>query len=301
MPRTDLNLLIVLDALLEECSVSKAAKKLNVTPPAISKSLNKLREAFQDQILVRSGSLLILTPLAVELKPQIHNLIKNIDAVLNHNLSFDAGSASLMFNIVSNDLLISLLNSGFLDEMQDKEPNVVLDFSYDHGAADFLRKDNIDLYIGESRKLSPEIKIRTIHRDKCIIVANKNHEILRLNKTLENIASFGFISTRSKLNDDVDSLFTLQGFQRKIVGINPSYFSTIETVMRTSSLAVVPFFFLNALESFNVDVIAFEPQITLPEVNIIQAWHPRHDNSPPHKWLRDNTKDFLRKKVSAGV
>jgi len=63
----------------------------------------------------------------------------------------------------------------------------------------------------------------------------------------------------------------------------------------------VPFFFLNALESFNVDVIAFEPQIKLPEVNIIQAWHPRHDNSPPHKWLRDNTKDFLRKKVSAGV
>ncbi|CAI1705809.1 Nodulation protein D 2 [Serratia ficaria] len=301
MPRTDLNLLVVLDSLLEECSVSKVAKKLNVTPPAISKSLNKLRDSFQDQLLVRSGSMLILTPLATQLRPQIRSLINNIDSVLNQNLSFDIGRTRLTFSIASNDLTIAMLNSGMLQELQEQEQSVVLDFSYDHGSVDFLRKDNIDLYIGEPRQLSPEIKIRTIHRDRCLLIANKTHEIFSLAPILSNLANCDFISTKGRLNEDVDAMFNAHGYQRKIVGISPGYLTTLETVLRTNTLAVVPTFFMQAIGGGHADAIAFEPENRFPEVNLIQAWHPRHDNSPSHKWLRDYTKDFLSKKIGSAV
>ncbi len=79
----DLNLLPILDTLLNEKSVSKTADKLNVTPPAISKFLNKIRDTFQDQLLVRSGMSLELTPLAIRLKPQFRELLDNIQTVLH--------------------------------------------------------------------------------------------------------------------------------------------------------------------------------------------------------------------------
>ncbi|WWP02471.1 MAG: LysR family transcriptional regulator [Candidatus Dasytiphilus stammeri] len=296
MHRTDLNLLIVLDMLLEEGSVSKTAKNLNVTPPAISKSLNKIRDTFHDQILVRSGSKLMLTPLALQLKPQIKNLLNKIQSVLNQNVVFKIGEKSLLFTIASNDIIISILNYHFMKNIKENEPNILLEFKYDNIANDFLRKDNIDLYIGELRDLSPEIKIRTVYREKSLIIANKNHMVLNQQKTIENLINYNFISTKDKLNTDFDQMFIANGYQRKVISISPSYLSIIETITHTDLLAVVPIFFLSILDRMKIEVATFEPDINLlPNVNIIQAWHPRNDNSPAHKWLRDYTRSFFKK------
>ncbi|WWP00593.1 MAG: LysR family transcriptional regulator [Candidatus Dasytiphilus stammeri] len=293
--RTDLNLLRVLDMLLEECSVSKTAKKLNVTPPAISKSLNKIRDTFKDQILVRSGSQLMLTPLAIHLKPQIKTLIKNIQSIFNQNMNFNIGDKLIFFTIASNDLLMSMLSCNFMKQFNKNKdrPNIMIEFKYDNVPDDFLRKENVDLYIGEPRELSPEVKIRTVYREKCLIIANREHELFKKTKTLDNIINYNFISTRGKLNTDIDNAFMAKGYQRKIIGISPSYFSTIETVMHTDSLAVVPVFFLSTLDRLKIEIAAFEPEICLPGVSVVQAWHPRNDNSPAHKWLRDYTRSFF--------
>ncbi|WWO97399.1 MAG: LysR family transcriptional regulator [Candidatus Dasytiphilus stammeri] len=294
MHRTDLNLLIVLDILLEVCSVSKTAKKLNVTPPAISKSLNKIRETFQDQILVRSGSKLILTPLAFQLKPQIRHIINNIRNILYQNLTFRVGKKSLLFNIVSNDLLISILSYHFISKIEPDEPKILIEFKYDNLSENFLRQDNLDLYIGESRDLSPEIKIRTVYRDNCLIIANKQHEILKKNKNIHNLSHYNFISTKGKLNTIIDQIFIAKGYQRKVIGINPSYFSTLETIINTDCLAVIPIFFADTINRLKIEIATFEPEMILPPISFIQAWHPRNDNSPAHKWLRDHTLKFFQ-------
>ncbi|MEI4269905.1 MAG: LysR family transcriptional regulator [Candidatus Dasytiphilus stammeri] len=293
MHRTDLNLLIVLDMLLEECSVSQTAQKLNVTPPAISKSLNKIRDTFNDQILVRSGSQLMLTPLAIQLKPQIRNLIHNIQSVLNQHVAFRVGDQSLLFTIASNDLVMSILSVNFMKKIHEDEPNILIELKYDNMPEDFLRKENVDLYIGEPRPLSPEIKIRTVYRQKCLIIANKKHKILNQSKKIENIINYNFITSKGKLNADVDDIFLAHGYHRKVIGISPSYLATIETVLQTNSLAVVPIFFLDTLTRLRIEIAAFEPDILLPQVCLVQAWHPRNDNSPAHKWLRDYTRNFF--------
>ncbi|WWP01480.1 MAG: LysR family transcriptional regulator [Candidatus Dasytiphilus stammeri] len=285
--------------LLEECSVSKTAKKLNVTPPAISKSLNKIRDTFQDQILVRSGSQLMLTPLAIQLKPQIKNLINNIQSIFNQNITFNIGEKSLLFTIASNDLLISMLNCNFMKQFNKDQSNIIIEFKYDNVPDDFLRKENVDLYIGEPRELSPEIKIRTVYREKCLIIAHREHEVFKQSKTLDNIINYNFISARGKLNTDIDNVFMANGYQRKIIGISPSYFSTIETIIQTDSLAVVPGFFFKTLDRLKLEIAAFEPEICLPGISVVQAWHPRNDNSPAHKWLRDYTRSFFTKSTTS--
>ncbi|WWO99782.1 MAG: LysR family transcriptional regulator [Candidatus Dasytiphilus stammeri] len=297
MHRTDLNLLIVLDMLLEVSSVSKTARKLNVTPPAISKSLNKIREAFQDQILVRSGSKLMLTPLAFQLKPQIRKIINDIKSIFYQNLSFRVGEQSLSFNIVSNDILISILSYHFISKIKPGEPNVLMEFKYDNLSESFLRKENLDLYIGESRDLSPEIKIRTVYRDNCLIIANTQHEILKKSKNLDNLSNYNFISTKGQINTIIDQIFLDQGYQRKIISINPSYFSTLETIINTNCLAVIPISFFHIITRLRLEIAAFQPEINLPKISIIQAWHPRNDNSPAHKWLRDYTLNVFKSKL----
>lgn len=293
MIRMDLNLLIVLDALLEECSVSKAASRLNVTPPAVSKSLNKIRDIFLDKMLVRSGTVLLPTPLAEKLKPQLRELMINIEDLLNRNTGFDIDNVSSVFKVASNDLIISLLSYHVLKQDGDNDSSVIMDFIYDGESREFLRQDGVDMYIGESREFSPEIKVRTIYRSKSLVIARKGHAVTEVDKTIENMSAFNFITTKGRQNDQVDAFFSAQGFPRRVVGACPSYFSTIESLLQSDSLAVVPGLFLRTLSRMNVDVIAFELEQALPPVKIIQAWHPRFDNFPPHQWLREYTKTFF--------
>lgn len=293
LQRTDLNLLLILDTLLNEKSVSKTAVRLNVTPPAISKSLNKIRDTFRDQLLVRSGTRLELTPLAIQLKPQIHEIINNIQDVLNQNMEFNIGETSLVFTIVTNDILMSKLSYYLMKKFRTDKNNGFFEFKYDNSTDCFLRNENIDLYIGEARDLSPEVKIRTVCREKCLIISNKKHPILSEPKTLNNLSNYYFITTKGKLNKDIDKLFRDNGFVRKVQGISPGYLSAIETITQTDALAVVPVYILDTLKKLNIEVATFEPNIALPEVSLVQAWHPRNNNSPANKWLRDYIKDFF--------
>lgn len=72
----------------------------------------------------------------------------------------------------------------------------------------------------------------------------------------------------------------------------------IETVLHTNTLAVVPAFFKKVIGGLSQEIKILESKITLPAVNIIQAWHPRHDNSPSHKWLRDYSYKSIRQSIA---
>ena len=291
--RMDLNLLPILDTLLNEKSVSKTADKLNVTPPAISKSLNKIRDTFQDQLLVRSGMSLELTPLAIRLKPQLRELLDNIQSVLHQNIELNGKELPRSFNIVTNDILMSKLSYKLMRKTIQENTNHVFNFNYDNAAACVLRSEDIDLYIGEDKSLSPEVKIRTIGYSECVFVASKDHRVFQLDKSLKNIKEFILIVPRNKLKEEMESLYRERGYKRKIHGISAGYLPIIENVIQTHSLGIVPMYVVDVLQKMNIEVEFFRPDFELPKVRLIQAWHPRYHNCPSHKWLRDISKDLL--------
>lgn len=295
MNNFDFNLLIVLNALLEDNSVNLAAKKLNVTAPAISKSLNKIRTLFNDQILVRSGTKLTPTPKAISLKKNIKELVNRIESLLYSNIVFEPKITSISFTIASNNAVLFILNSILFQEMQKNAPNIFInlinDSDYDN---DFLRSHTIDLYIGEMRSLNPEIIIRTIHVSKCSLICRKNHPVLSKNKNIDNLLKYQFIQTKHEYLTNSDETNKYFWKERHIIGITPEYIATINAVLHSDALAIIPNFILNTItKKLNIPIIYFNTDFDLGKRNIIQAWHSKHNHSPAHKWLRDSTKNML--------
>ncbi|WP_331828498.1 LysR family transcriptional regulator [Candidatus Blochmannia sp. SNP] len=298
MNNFDFNLLIVLNALLEDNSVNLAAKKLNVTAPAISKSLNKIRVLFNDQILVRSGTKLIPTPKAMSLKENIKELVNRIESVFNSNIAFEPKSTTLSFTIASNYAIFFVLNTILFQEIQNNAPNIFInlvnDSDYDD---DFLRNHTIDLYIGEIRSLNPEITIRTIYVSQCCLICRNHHPILSENKNMDNLLKYQFIQTKNEYltrSDDHNKYFWSE---RNLIGITPEYITTVNAVIHSDALAIIPEFVLTVAQKLNIPITYFHSDFNLGKRNIIQAWHSKHNHSPAHKWLREFTKTMLLTKI----
>lgn len=295
MNNFDFNLLIVLNALLEDNSVNLAAKKLNVTAPAISKSLNKIRTLFNDQILVRSGTKLTPTPKAISLKKNIKELVNRIESILYSNIIFDPKITTMSFTVASNNAIFFTLNSILFRKIQNHAPNVFInlvnDTDYDN---DFLRSHTIDLYIGEMRSLNPEITIRTIHVSKCCLICRKHHPVLSKNKNIDNLLKYQFIQTKHECLTNLNETNKYFWEERHTIGITPEYITTINAVINSDALAIIPNFILNIIiQKLNIPIIHFNADFNLGKRNIIQAWHSKHNHSLAHKWLRDSIKNMF--------
>ncbi|URJ29754.1 LysR family transcriptional regulator [Blochmannia endosymbiont of Camponotus sp.] len=298
MNNFDFNLLVVLNALLEDNSVNLAAKKLNVTAPAISKSLNKIRVLFNDQILVRSGTKLIPTPKAISLKENIKELVNRIESVFNSNIAFEPKSTTVSFTIASNHAIFFILNTILFQEIQNNAPNVFInlvnDSDYDD---DFLRNHTIDLYIGEIRSLNPEITIRTIYVSKCCLICRNHHPILSKNKNMDNLLKYQFIQTKNEYLTNFDEHNKYFWSERNLIGITPEYITTVNAIINSDALAIIPEFVLTIAQKLNMPITYFHTDFNLGKRNIIQAWHSKHNHSPAHKWLREFTKDMFLTKI----
>jgi DNA-binding transcriptional LysR family regulator len=284
MQRFDLNLLVVLDALLENCSVSKAALALNVSPPAISKSLNRIRELFNDKLLVRSGNNLILTPRALQLKPQIRHAIDIIEVIFKVTPHCQLASPH-KFVIAANDVLRSKINHHWSAISQDSE--LVVEFTRQEHDADFLRKNSADLYLGEIREFPPETMVRTLCHEQSVIITRRSNQQLSAQTSLDELAAYRFVTINDTLNKDIDAFFIRQGLERRISAVGLNYFSLIEEVMLNNALAIVPDSFSQVIKRLNLDIKAIESSLQLPTMTLIQAWHPKYNNFTAHKRLRD--------------
>lgn len=300
MNNFDFNLLIVLNALLEDNSVNSAAKKLNVTAPAISKSLNKIRTLFNDQILVRSGTKLTPTPKAISLKEDIKELVNRIESVLYSNIIFEPTITTASFTIASNNIVFFTLNYTLFQEIQNHAPNVFInlinDTNYDN---DFLRSHTIDLYIGEIRSLNPEIIIRTIYTSKCYIICREHHPILSKHKNIDNLLKYQFIQTKHEHLTNTNETNKCFWRERHIIGTTPEYITTTNAVIHSNTLAIIPHFALYIItKKLNMPITYFNADFDLGKRNIIQAWHSKHNHSSSHKWLRESIKNIFIRNIN---
>src|SRR6187551_2442648 len=149
MAQLDLNLLHALDVLLTEGSVTAAAERLHLSVPATSRTLDRIRKATGDPILVRAGRGLVPTPRALAMRPRLHDLIQEAQALLEIGLDLDVTSLERTFTLRTNDALIGPLASALVETIHPVAPGVKLRFVAE-GEEDItpLRNGTIDLEIG---------------------------------------------------------------------------------------------------------------------------------------------------------
>lgn len=295
----DLDLLRYLQVLVEEQSVTAAALRMHVSEPTMSRHLNKLRDVFNDPILVQSGRAMVATVFAKRIQDQVQTLVRDADALIDQREEIDFASIAPRFTIRANDMIVSTFSISLIDALRRRCPHVELCFApeNDDPIGDTLRGKDTDLYFGATDALSPETRRQNLLSISFRCLVRQGHPILAREITPDSLTRYDHISIsrRGRGRGPIDTVLEgTYGLRRRIALIVPSYHAMIESIRTTDLLLPVPDVLADRLPLENIGLLCFPFPFALPSVQIFQAWHPRNDTDPVHRWLRDTVFQTMR-------
>ncbi|MGQ9365339.1 LysR family transcriptional regulator [Azospirillum sp. ST 5-10] len=296
MRTVDLNLLLSLDALLAERSVTGAARRLGLSPSAMSRTLARLRAATGDPLLVQAGRALAPTPYAEELSGRVHAITRDAQAVLRPSAGrLDLASLDRTFTVRAGEGFVELVSAPLAAAVTAAAPHVRLRFvPKPDKDAQPLRDGLIDLEIGVLGTAAPELRTHLLLRDRFVGVVRTGHPLLGSDGvTPERYAACRHVvaSRRGEFHGPVDDALDALGLKRTVSLVVPAYPDAMRIARSSDLVALVPRSCLgNALVADHAAVLglaSFELPVPTPGFTISLIWHPRLDADPAHRWLRD--------------
>ena len=288
MSAPDLNLLVTLDVLLSEGNVTRAAKRLRLSPSAMSRALARLRDTTGDPLLVRAGRGLVPTPRALELRARVSQLVQDSQAVLSPVEIPDLQQVVRTFTLRTSEGFAENFGPSLIERTSLEAPGVRLRFvqKLDKDSA-HLREGTIDLETGVvASMMGPEVKAQSLFRDRFVGVVRTGHALSKGKITSARYAAGKHIGiARQGLEmGPIDQAMDALGLERA-VATTVSGFSTAVALARASDLiASVPERHTgNLREGMHTFVLPF----TTPEFTVSLLWHPRFQADPMHRWLRE--------------
>ncbi|MBH1937351.1 LysR family transcriptional regulator [Streptomyces sp. AV19] len=291
----DLNLLRVLDALLQENSVTRAAERLGTSPAAVSRTLARLRRTVGDPLLVRAGQGMVPTPRAVELREEVGALLRGCDNVLRPGAGFDAARLRRTFTVQATDLLLVGLAGSLTDRIHAQAPHVDVVFlpeAVEGGPA--LRQGRVDVELGVLGNLDPEIRTRPLTRMTPVGIARGGHPLFdgRIDARRFAAADHIGVSRLGKRLGPIDSALAELGLRRRIAAVVPSHTSAMMLARDTDLVALTVADWLPGTIAA-LGLRTFPIPLDLPSLDIGMAWHPRNSADPGHRWFRDHVADAV--------
>ncbi|WP_241127056.1 LysR family transcriptional regulator [Novosphingobium terrae] len=289
-----MNLLVALDALLAEGSVTGAAKRLGLSSSAMSRTLTRLRAATGDPLLVRAGRGLVPTPHARELRDTVRRLTHEARTVLSPPAAaLDIAALEQTFTLRAGEGFLARFLPPLVRAIREAAPGVRLCFAPKPSKdARPLREGPVDLDIGVAGDSGPELRSRFLFRDKVIGAVRPGHPLLTGPITPQRYASCDHVvaSRRGARSGPVDEALRVLGLTRNIAAIVPGFPDAMRLARSSDLVALVPSSCLirTADEPERPDdLIGFALPLNTPDVVVSLMWHPRLDADPAHRWLRD--------------
>lgn len=300
----DLNLLLALDVLIEEGSVVGAARRMDLSAPAMSRTLARIREAVGDPILVRSGRGLIPTPRALQLREQVRLVLEQAHHVFNAGREVDLSTLERTFSIRANDVFIAAYRTQLREAFRRQAPRAVLRFVPESDVDDeAMEQGRIDLYISASRQFTADIKMQVLFSTAFVGLAHAGHPIFSSQIDASSFASFDHIavSRRGRMHGPIDEVLDGIGLKRRVSLIVPTFHAAIFAVADGDLiLPQMPRAMLGAVQRLGLPMRTFELPIPLQPVVLTQAWHPRLDQDAAHQWLRRSIKRLCDERAAVG-
>lgn len=287
MQSMDLNLLMALDALLTEGSVTGAAERLQLSVPAMSRTLDRIRKMIGDPLFVRAGRGLVPTPRAEQLREPLRLLIAQAHQLLAKEHDFDVHAMRRVFTIRADDGAVALLAPLMIEKMAQLAPRSTIRF-IGQGKQDVLalREGKVDLDIGVIEDLGPEIMRQSLFQDRFIAVFRQHNPLTaHTDLTAEALAQAQHVtvSRRGLRSGPVDIALAKVGLSRHINAVTQSFAEAILITRATDLVATVPDLLTRAMRNgMQQRSLPFET----PLIKISHAWHPRFNNDYEHKVLR---------------
>mgnify|MGYP003941016887 CR=1 FL=1 len=287
MSTPDFNLLTVLDVLLTEGSVAGAARRLRLSPSAMSRALARLRETTGDPLLVRAGRGLVPTPRAVALREQVGQLVQDAEAVLRPAEKLDLAQLARTFTLRTREGFVENFGAALLARIGQEAPGVRLSFvqKLDKDSTP-LRDGAVDLETGVIGKATaPELRVQALFRDRFTGVVRLGHPLAQGEITPARYAAAKHIavSRRGLGAEPVDEALATLGLQREVAAIVGSFSAALALADASDLVACVPERHTGKLRA---GMLSFALPVPTPEFTVSLLWHPRLDADPAHRWLR---------------
>ena len=292
MSTPDLNLLVTLDALLAEGSVAGAARRLRLSPSAMSRALARLRETTGDPLLLRAGRGLVPTPRAIELRERVSQLVQDGVAVLRPAEKLNLKQLARTFTLRTSEGFVENFGADLIARVSKEAPGVRLCFvQKPNKDSTPLRDGTVDLETGVVGKTtSPEVRARALFRDRFIGVVRIGHALSKGKITPARYAAGRHIlvSRRGHDKGPIDeALYSLE-LERKIVTIVGGFSTALALVRASDLIASVP---EQQTGNLRAGMHSFPLPVSMPEITVSMLWHPRLDADQAHRWLRGCVRD----------
>lgn len=283
----DFNLLVTLDVLLSEGSVAGAARRLRLSPSAMSRALARLREVTGDPLLVRAGRRLVPTPRALELRAQVGSVVDGARAILRPAEKLDLSRLERRFVLRTSEGFVETFGPRLLSQIRAEAPGVTLQFvaKPDKESAP-LREGEVDIETGVvDTTTAPEMRAMPLFEDRWTGVARDGHPVLdaRVTLTRYGAAEHVQILRRGLHSSEVDDAAAAAGATRRIGIIVNGFAAAIALAHSTDLVATVP---QRHTEGLRSGVSTFALPFEIPAFTISMLWHPRMDGDLAHRWLR---------------
>lgn len=297
MSKPDFNLLLTLDVLLAEGNVARAARRLHLSPSAMSRALARLRETTGDPLLVRAGRGLVPTPRALELRERVAALVQEAEAVLLPVEVLDLARLERTFILRSREGFVESFGAALIARTRAEAPGVRLCFQPkpDKDNAP-LREGQVDLetgVVGDST--GPELHTQALFRDRFIGVVRAGHPLAAGEVTAERYgAGEHVLSSRLRpRRSGVDEALALAlaGQERSIVAVVGGFAEALALARASDLIATVPERHTGPLRA---GMHSFALPLALPEFTVSLIWHPRQHADPAHRWLRGCIREVCR-------
>ena len=287
MSEPDLNLLFTLDAVLSEGSVVGAAKRLRLSPSAMSRSLARLRKTTGDPLLVRAGRGLVPTPRAIELRERVARIVQAAQEVLLPAEVPDLSAVKRVFTLRTSQGFVENFGTQLIDAVAREAPGVILRFiEKETKESNALRDGTVDLETGViGRSAGPEIRAQRLFTDRFVGVVRSGHPLSKGKVNLKRftVARHIGISRRGSVRGPVDEALEEIGVERKVAVVVSGFATAIALARNTDLVAVVP---ERQTENLRTGMRSFELPVDINEITVSLLWHPRMDADPVHRWLR---------------
>ncbi|TNC15355.1 LysR family transcriptional regulator [Methylobacterium terricola] len=288
----DLSLLPALDALLTEASVVRAARRIGLSPSAMSRTLDRLRAATGDPLLVRAGRGLVLTPRAEALRDRVQRVTHDAVSLLRPvDGTLDLGSLTRTFTIRANDGFVEVAGARLVAAAKEAAPGVRLHFraKLDKQARP-LRDGTVDLEIGVLGESGPEIRVQALFRDRFVGVARRHHPLFEGPITPQRYAACEHVvaSRRGVRSGPVDEALAGLGLTREVIVVVPGFAAALALAAGSDLVALLPrsFAVARAAAGLTPPVAMFALPLSVAGITVSQMWHPRLDADAGHRWLR---------------
>jgi DNA-binding transcriptional LysR family regulator len=290
LAHVDLNLLVALDVLLAERSVTRAAERLSLSQPAVSGTLARLRVLFGDELLLRTGRAMRPTPFAETLEAPLREALARVEDTVFARPGFDPAEAERSFTVLATDYIALVLLRPLLEALTLEAPNVrVRVQATGLGALSArLLRGEIDLaLLPENLTRATGLPSATLFEDRFVGAVWREHPEIGARIDTEDLARLPYLTYRQgDVRSNADAHLEALGIGRAADTTIESFLLGAFMLRGTRSVTFLQERLVRELAGAAA-IRAVEPPVPLPPLVEAMCWHPRAANDPAHRWLRE--------------